>query len=220
MGGGGLPPTPEGTGLNTRRHDTEALREQIRAAALRLFAQQGFSGTTVQQVAEAVGISKQLLLYHFPSKEELRQSVVEQMGRVWGEVLPRVLDIISSDGNRVDTAVEELITFLTLHADIARVALLDLVTEGSPLGARVTSDVRPWMQVGADFLRLRQREGLFDPAADPEAFLIGVGTLLLGTIALLHQGPDAWPPGVDAEAWRRRRLREAVRMVKAGILRR
>ncbi|HNC99806.1 MAG TPA: helix-turn-helix domain-containing protein, partial [Myxococcota bacterium] len=49
----------------TRRQDTEQLRERIRSAAIQLFAAQGYLGTSLQEVADAVGISKQLLLYHY-----------------------------------------------------------------------------------------------------------------------------------------------------------
>ena len=40
-----------------RRPETEQLRESICNAAIRLFAQNGFRGTSVQQIADAVGIS-------------------------------------------------------------------------------------------------------------------------------------------------------------------
>ncbi|MDP2313577.1 MAG: TetR/AcrR family transcriptional regulator [Pseudomonadota bacterium] len=203
---------------SARRHDTSELRGQIREAALRLFAQHGFLGTSIQQVADAVGISKQLLLYHYPSKDALRQSVVDVITSAWTEFLPRLLDAISSSQERTDLVSDELYAFLEEHADMARVVMLELVNDTGPLGARIAGDVRPWMQVAADFIRLRQREGTFGPEVDPEAFVVGIGTLLLGTIALLHMNSAAWPAGAAPEEWRRRRLREAVRMLKASLL--
>ncbi|MDP2306619.1 MAG: TetR/AcrR family transcriptional regulator [Pseudomonadota bacterium] len=200
-----------------RRHDLPQLRGQIREAALRLFAQHGFLGTSIQQVADAVGISKQLLLYHYPSKEALRQSVVDVITTAWTEFLPRLLDAISSSHERMDLVSDELYTFLEEHADMARVVMLELVNDTGPLGARIEGDVRPWMQVAADFIRLRQREGSFRPDVDPEAFVVGMGTLLLGTIALLHVRGTDWPANAPTEEWRRRRLREAVRMLEAGL---
>ena len=43
-----------------------------RAAAL--FARQGFAKTSVQDVADAVGLSKAGLLHHYPSKDALLRS--------------------------------------------------------------------------------------------------------------------------------------------------
>ncbi len=205
-------------GTSARRHDTSELRGQIREAALRLFAQHGYPGTSIQQVADAVGISKQLLLYHYPSKEALRQSVVDVVTSAWTELLPRLLDAISTSRERTDLASDELYAFLEEHADIARVVMLELVGDTGPLGARIAGDVRPWMQVAADFIRMRQREGAFDAEVDPEAFVVGIGTLLLGSIALLHVSSADWPAGAPTDEWRRRRLREAVRMLKSSLL--
>lgn len=45
------------------------LRFQIASEAVRLFASQGVTGTTGEQIAQAVGISSRTLWRHFPSKE-------------------------------------------------------------------------------------------------------------------------------------------------------
>jgi AcrR family transcriptional regulator len=205
-------------GTAPRRHDTSALREQIRDAAMRLFAQQGYAGTSVQQVADAVGISKQLLLYHYPSKDALRQAVIDLITEAWTAVLPRLLDAMSSPQERMDVVIDELIAYLETRRDMARVVLLELLNDQGAVARGIDADVRPWMQVGADFIRRRQADGTFSAEADPEAFIVGIGTLLLSTIALLHVQGEGWPAGLGQDEWRRRRMREAVRLVKAGLL--
>ena len=200
----------------TRRHDPEALRDQIRGAALRLFARNGYSGTSIQQIADAVGISKQLLLYHAVSKEALRQSVVDDIARAWTELLPRLLEAITSPPDRLEGVIDALAAFLDGHSEMARVVLFELISDSGQVAANIEGTVRPWMQVAADLIRQRQAEGVFDPDADPEAFLVGIATLLLGTIALLDVTSTQWPVGTPTDVWRRRRLREAVRMVRAS----
>jgi AcrR family transcriptional regulator len=51
-------------------------RAQILDAALALFAQHGYRGTSVAAVAAAVGLTEQGVLHHFPSKEALVQAVL------------------------------------------------------------------------------------------------------------------------------------------------
>lgn len=202
-----------------RRTDVETLRKEIREAATRLFAASGYHGTTVQQIASEVGISKQLLLYHFASKEKLRAAVLHGLLEAWNELLPRLLDAVASPGERAPDVVDELLGYLDETSQLGRVAMLELmVGQESMSGEGLDAAVRPWLRVAADFIRRRQADGVFRADADPEAAVVQVGTLLLATISLLHLHADAWPEGVDRESWRRRRLDEALRMVRASLV--
>ena len=57
-------------------------REQILAAASRLFARQGFHRTTVRQVAREAGIADGTIYLYFRSKQELLLALLGQLGRV------------------------------------------------------------------------------------------------------------------------------------------
>ena len=57
----------------------EALRRTVLEAAARLFAQRGFGGTNLQDIADALGISRPALYYYFKSKEEILASLVEEV---------------------------------------------------------------------------------------------------------------------------------------------
>ena len=199
-----------------RRQETEQLREQIRTAAIRLFAERGYRGTSVQEVADAVGISKQLLLYHFPSKEALHEAVITAVADAWNTFLPLLLDALTSDPVRFETILDDLTALLQQRQDVARVVMLELVNHEASAAA-MDESVRPWMKVAAEFIRRRQADGAFAASVDPEAWVVQAATLLLATIALLHLHAEKWPEGVDAEGWRRRRLRESVRMLQASV---
>ena len=54
-------------------------REKLLAAATRQFAQKGFYGASISQVAGEIGLTKQALLYHFKRKEDLYAAVMQQI---------------------------------------------------------------------------------------------------------------------------------------------
>jgi AcrR family transcriptional regulator len=65
--------SPARPGLRQRKK--ERTRAQVREAALRLFADQGYEATTVQQIAEAADVSLSTLFRYFPTKAQLVVSV-------------------------------------------------------------------------------------------------------------------------------------------------
>lgn len=58
-------------------------RELLRAAALeaaaRLFAEKGFRGTNLQDIAAELGVSRPALYYYFKSKDDILNSLVEEV---------------------------------------------------------------------------------------------------------------------------------------------
>ncbi|MDF5754529.1 TetR/AcrR family transcriptional regulator [Spongiactinospora sp. TRM90649] len=59
-----------------RRSDT---RERIQRVALEMFAERGYEKTTLQEVAERLGITRPALYYHFKAKSDILASVIEDM---------------------------------------------------------------------------------------------------------------------------------------------
>lgn len=57
-------------------------KERILDAALALFAQSGYSGTSMRDIAEALGITKAALYKHYTGKQEILDCIVERMNRM------------------------------------------------------------------------------------------------------------------------------------------
>lgn len=58
-------------GGNRRSRRIKATRQALEAAALRLFAEQGYEQTTVEEIAEAAGISVRTLFRYYSSKQHI-----------------------------------------------------------------------------------------------------------------------------------------------------
>lgn len=59
--------------------EAEERKEEILDAAEKLFATKGFDNTSTGDILDAVGIARGTLYYHFKSKEEILDGVIERM---------------------------------------------------------------------------------------------------------------------------------------------
>ena len=87
-------------------------REAILTAALDVFSQQGFRGATLDQIAEVAGLSKPNLLYYFPSKDIIHQTLLTRMLDTWLDPL-REMD---AEGD----PVTEVMTYVRRKLDLSR----------------------------------------------------------------------------------------------------
>ncbi|MBO0802465.1 MAG: TetR/AcrR family transcriptional regulator [Nocardiopsaceae bacterium] len=70
-------------------------RQRIQQVSLELFAEQGYEGTSLREIAERLGVTKAALYYHFKSKEDIIRSFLEDyFGQLdelaeWAKTQPR-----------------------------------------------------------------------------------------------------------------------------------
>jgi TetR/AcrR family transcriptional regulator len=68
-------------------------REVILEAALDVFSTYGFRGATIDQIAEAAGMSKPNLLYYFKSKEDIHLNLLQRLLETWLAPLRELDDV-------------------------------------------------------------------------------------------------------------------------------
>jgi TetR/AcrR family acrAB operon transcriptional repressor len=62
-----------------RAEQAAATRQRLIEAAMRLFAQQGYTASSVAAIGEQAGVSRGLVNFHFATKENLLHAVIEQL---------------------------------------------------------------------------------------------------------------------------------------------
>jgi AcrR family transcriptional regulator len=106
----------------------QQIDEGILDRAAALFARRGFAKTSVQDVADAVGLSKAGLLHHFPSKDVLHRAVLDQAGALGQRVLDQVGDL-PFGAARDRHALEVLVDIALAHPGLVALLLTPL-TQG------------------------------------------------------------------------------------------
>ncbi|OJT96147.1 MAG: TetR family transcriptional regulator [Rhizobium sp. 63-7] len=74
---------PRAAKTQRRTRIQEEKGEQILEAALEVFSQHGFRGTTIDQIAEVAGMSKPNLLYYFRTKEAMHRALIDRVLDTW-----------------------------------------------------------------------------------------------------------------------------------------
>ena len=159
------------------------VRDRALAAATRLFAAHGFDGTPLQAVADAVGVSKPAVLHHFPSKEALYESVLEELITRWNDIVPRLLLAATAGDGRFDGIMDEMVTFFRADPDRARLLVREALDRPEAMRERLLRNVRPWVTAIADYVRKGQRSGEIPEDVDPEGYVLAAIQLVVGGIA-------------------------------------
>ena len=87
-------------------------RTAILAAGLEVFSQFGFRGGTLDQIADAAGLSKPNLLYYFPSKEEIHKQLLTSLLSAWLDPLRKMDD--------AGDPIEEILGYAKRKLDLSR----------------------------------------------------------------------------------------------------
>jgi AcrR family transcriptional regulator len=153
------------------------------AAATRLFASHGFDGTSLQDIADVVGVSKPAVLHHFPSKEHIRRAVIDGILEHWNLTLPRLLLAATESHDRFQAVFGELVRFFTEDPDRARILLRETLDRPAELRKTLLRVLRPWLSMLAAYIRTGREAGRHHADVDDEVYVLHVIQLALVAVA-------------------------------------
>ncbi|MGA9919213.1 TetR/AcrR family transcriptional regulator [Paraburkholderia sp.] len=111
-----LPSLPAKSGRQrVATHGTDEKRERILDAAEQLFAAQGYANTTVEQIVQALGVTKPFVYYYFSSKQEIFETLAWRPAVACFTVLDFPDDDSRPAHEKVKTGIEQLIRATIEH---------------------------------------------------------------------------------------------------------
>jgi AcrR family transcriptional regulator len=125
-----------------RRRKGERTAERILDAAEALFAQRGYAGTALRDVAARVGLRTPSLYNHFPNKEALYAAVLERGIRPVLDVLTEVVETRDRSDRDVRQIVERTMRLVGRRPNLPRLIQHETLSGGRHL----TPMLREWIQ--------------------------------------------------------------------------
>jgi TetR/AcrR family transcriptional regulator len=157
--------------------DPSSTREAILDAARTGFAERGYDGASIGDIARAVGIAKASVLHHFPNKEELYTAVFERLLAEW---FVRVEEAVGGpwDGwKQFDRGLTAGFEFFSENPDIVRLVRREAL-DGSHFGVDLGATLRPMFEQAVGFLEAQMEQGIFREHDPQQLVISGLGAVL------------------------------------------
>jgi len=188
-------------------------RERILAAALTAYGTDGFASTSLDALAEQLGVRKQTILYWFPSKQALFDAVVD-------DAAADLIEVFESEASRGLSGINqvEAIVRHVFRLAVRRPELLGLVREvsrpGSVTAERLSDHVAPSFDQARDFLQREMNAGRLRKS-DPSMLLLSLYSTVVGVATELEvQRALGLSPSLRATVGRRQEL---IRFLRAAL---
>ncbi len=156
-------------------------RAQTLHVAAQLFAERGFRATSMQHVAERLGMTKGAVYFHFPTKESLAVAIVEEHYGRW----PMVVKEVQAEGLSPMRTAEEILNraAVAFRDDPVMQAGARLQLERPHIDAELPTPYLEWTQLLTSLLVTARYSGELREGIDPEA---GARTLVSAFFGMQH----------------------------------
>jgi TetR/AcrR family transcriptional regulator len=139
-------PTPSKPPEIKRPNKRDRVEAAILAEAVRLFAEHGYEGTAIADVAERAGLSKQNLMYYFPTKQALYTRVLDDVLDEWLARMATLADEAKEPGDVLRAYIRAKLQFSREQPLASRVYAIEVIGGAKLYGEQIRRRVVPLLR--------------------------------------------------------------------------
>jgi len=133
---------PRFTSAARRLQNRDRLEADIVSEAVRIFAECGYEGTAIATIAQSAGLSKQNLMYYFPTKGALYQRVLDDVLDEWLDRMAHLADAGEPE-DVLRAYVQAKLKFSREQPDASRVYAMEVIGGARLYGEQMRQRVVP-----------------------------------------------------------------------------
>jgi TetR/AcrR family transcriptional regulator len=198
-------------------HRSLDTRQRVLQTAHALFAEHGYRGTSLRDIARRVGIKAPSLLHHFPSKAQLYLAALDRIFEGLEEAAGSLLLGRESHQERARRAIGGAIDYIARRPDAVRIIWREMTEENGPGRQLLKRRLPPVFAMGVNFIFQGQRAGEFRKEVDPFHFLMSLNSLTVGYFTTAAMVRRLWNQNLLEPKVIERRKREVIDMVERTL---
>jgi len=192
-------------------------RDRVLRAAQALFAERGYRGTSLRDIAKRIGVRAPSLLHHFPSKQQLYLEVLDQMFESLDDAANSIVWTNESRQERMRQALEHTVDFIASHRDFVRIMWKEMADEAGAGRQVLKRRLPPLFSAAVTFIFRGQRDGEFRTDVDPLHFMWVLNAITMGYFTIVSMIRRLWNIDLLEPAMVERRKRELIDLVERTL---
>jgi len=154
--------------------------DRILDTALSSFGTKGYEATSLDALAAGLEVTKQTILYWFPSKEAVLEAVIARSAEELSDAMEGALYGAGKGWERVEAVVRSVFKLAARRPQLLGL-LREVARLGSPAATQMTAALDPLMKRASDFLRGEMDAGRMR-RHEPQLLLLAIYSTVIGMV--------------------------------------